>query len=151
LKEQSAIIQKVTEWKAKVDIAQIEQATEKIKAMFLSVDTAIKSTGDVMGNLAGAMSGVGSSQQLDLLRLLQDENDRRRDVFGLQKSLISAEIDNLNARTKLLNEGKDINIKISSENLKPHLEAFMFELLNAIQMRATAEGVQLLVGLGKQQ
>jgi hypothetical protein len=64
----------------------------------------------------------------------------------MQKELIEAEIDNIRERTKLMSEGKDISIKISAEGLAPHLEAFMFEILNAIQVRAAAEGAQVLVG-----
>ena len=146
IKEQSAIIQSSLEWKAKVDIAQIESATEKMKTMFASVDTAIKSTGEVMVGLAGAMGGVDSMRQLDLVRALEDESRRRDNALILQKELIEAEVDNIKQRTKMMSEGRDIGIKISAEGLAPHLEAFMFEILNAIQVRAAAEGAQVLVG-----
>jgi hypothetical protein len=38
-------------------------------------------------------------------------------------------------------------IQIDGTGLQPHLEAFMFEILSAIQVRATAEGQKFLVGL----
>lgn len=145
LKEQSAIIQSSIEWKAKIDIAQIESATEKMKVMFQSVDKAIESTADVMIGLAGAMNGIDSSRQLDLIDIIREESDRREGLLELQKELIEAETDSIRARTKLMEEGKEIGIKISAEGLAPHLEAFMFEILNAIQVRAVAEGVQMLV------
>ena len=150
IKEQSAIIQTMTEWKAKVDIAQIEAATEKMKTMFASVDTAIKSTGEVMVGLAGAMGGVGGSRQLDLVRLLENEARLRERALDMQSGLIAADIENIKATTKLLKEGKDIGIKVSAEGLAPHLEAFMFEILKFIQIRATAESANFLVdGLTK--
>ncbi len=40
-------------------------------------------------------------------------------------------------------------IKVDGTGLQPHLEAFMFEILNAIQVRANAEGANFLVGLKK--
>ena len=60
--------------------------------------------------------------------------------------MINAEIDEIQTRNKMMQEGKEIGIKISAEGLQPHLTAFMFEILNQIQIKATAEGVKMLVG-----
>jgi hypothetical protein len=38
-------------------------------------------------------------------------------------------------------------ISIDGKGLQPHLEAFMFEILSAIQVKANAEGMKMLVGL----
>ena len=148
IKEQSAIIQSNIEWKAKVDIAQIESETQRIKSMFGSVDAAIQSTGETLSSMFSdyikyLSSGSYSST---LESVFAEENQRREETFQLQKELINAEIDEIQTRNKMMQEGKEIGIKISAEGLQPHLTAFMFEILNQIQIKATAEGVKMLVG-----
>lgn len=148
IKELSGIIQSNIEWKAKIDITQIENQTERLKTMFESVNETIKSTGDTISSLADAMSGIDSSRQLDLIDFMREEMNMRREAMAMQKELVQAEIEEIKARTKLMNEGKDVGIKISADGLKPHLEAFMYEILNAIQVRATQDGVSFLIGAG---
>jgi hypothetical protein len=41
----------------------------------------------------------------------------------------------------------DAMIQIDGAGLQPHLEAFMFEILAAIQIRANAEGAAFLTGI----
>jgi hypothetical protein len=38
-------------------------------------------------------------------------------------------------------------ISIDGTGLQPHLEAFMWEILGAIQVRANAEGSEFLLGI----
>lgn len=149
IKEQSAIIQGMVEWKAKIDIAQIEAQTTRLKTMFESINETIKSTGAVIQSGFQAIAGMGSSSQSwDIFRLLEREMALREETVRKQGQLIDAEIEEINARTKIMSEGKEFNIKISAEGLAPQLEAFMFEILKAIQIRANAEGMRFLVGLG---
>lgn len=146
IKEQSAIIQSSMEWKAKVDIAQIESATKKIEVMFQGIDNTISSTGNVLSDLFGSLTesgGTGFSNAIE--EQIRRENDYREQALNLQKTLVEAEVDEIRARTKLMNEGKDIGIKVSADGLAPHLEAIWFEVLSAIQVRATAEGIKMLV------
>lgn len=41
----------------------------------------------------------------------------------------------------------NMKIEVNGQGLQPHLEAFMFEILKAIQIRAVAQGAQFLVGV----
>jgi len=147
IKEQSEIIKSSIEWKAKVDIADIESKTERIKAVFASINTAIESTGTTLASMfSGYVSYLSSGHYSSALEgAFSDENRRRNEAFELQKRLTEMEIQEIEARTRLMREGGDVAIKISAEGLKPHLEAFMWEILNEIQVRATAEGVKMLV------
>jgi len=147
IKEQSQIVQANIEWKAKIDIAQIEAQTQRIKAMFESVNTAIESTGQVLSSMFGDYIEYlkGGSYSSKLESTFDAENRRRDEVFQLQRELINAEIDEIRTRSELMRSGREIGIKISADGLKPHLTAFMFEILNEIQVKATAEGVKMLV------
>ena len=39
-----------------------------------------------------------------------------------------------------------LTIKITGDGLQPHLEAFMWEILKAIQVRVNADGLKMLLG-----
>ncbi|MEN6375578.1 MAG: phage tail tape measure protein [Smithella sp.] len=150
VKANADIIQKSIEWKAKIDIANIEAGTKQIEAAFKSVDNTITSTGTTMTSFVDSYvelykSGQGVSSTLE--DLIEAEAERRDGALELQKKLVEAQIDNLNARTDALRSGSAM-IQIDGAGLQPHLEAFMFEILAAIQIRANAEGAQLLVGTG---
>ncbi|MCK9362147.1 MAG: phage tail tape measure protein [Syntrophales bacterium] len=149
IKGQADIIQKSIEWKAKLDIAQVEAAAKALEATFKSIDTSIVSTGDTLSAMLGSYvtalgqqkGGTGVIEQA-----IKDENDRRNETFELQKGLVMAEADNLKARTESMRSGNAM-ITINGAGLQPHLEAFMFEILSAIQVQATAEGQKFLVGI----
>lgn len=152
IKEKSAIIQKTIEWKAKIDIAQIEAATKAMEIMFKSVDSTIANTGKTLTDIIGSYvvlvnQGRGGTSFME--QIIRDESRRRDEALEMQKELIEAETENLKARTEALKNGKDTMIKVDGSGLQPHLEAFMFEILNAIQVRANAEGANFLVGLQK--
>jgi len=146
IKEQSAIVQKSIEWKAKLDIADVEANAKIIEAAFKSIDNTITSTGTTLSSIIGSIAEMNqSSQSWDILDLAKEEMEIRKTAAEMQSKLIVAEIDNLNARTRSLEKG-DAIITINGGGLQPHLEAFMFEILAAIQVRANAEGQQFLVG-----
>jgi len=149
LKEKSSIVQKSIEWKAKIDIAQIESATKIMEAAFKSVDSTVVDTGKTMTSLAGTYAtlietGKGGSRFLE--QMIEDENKRRDAALKMQEELVEAQVKNLEARTEAMRGGQAM-IQIDGQGLQPHLEAFMFEILSAIQIRANAEGAQYLVGI----
>jgi TP901 family phage tail tape measure protein len=149
IKEKSDIIQKSIEWKAKIDIAQIESSTKTMEAAFKSVNNTVTDTGKTLTSLAGTyatliQAGQGGTYFME--RMIEDENKRRDEALKMQEGLVTAQVDNLKARTQAMQNGQAM-IQIDGAGLQPHLEAFMFEVLKAIQVRANAEGAQYLVGL----
>ncbi len=149
LKEKSDIIQKSIEWKAKIDIANIEANTKIMEATFKSLDNTITNTGATMSSLAGtyaSMQTAGKGGTSVIEQLMSDENKRREETLTLQKQLTTAEIDNVKKRNDAMDRGES-TITINGAGLQPHLEAFMFTILEAIQVRANAEGQKFLVGV----
>jgi TP901 family phage tail tape measure protein len=146
IKAMSDEVQKAIEWRAKIDIADIEANAKIVEALAKSISETFSSTGTTLVGLFGAltaMQGKGGTSLIE--QTIADENRRRDETLAMLKKLNEAEIDNLKARTALLDKGESI-IKIEGAGLQPHLEAFMYEILKAIQVRATAEGVKFLVG-----
>jgi hypothetical protein len=149
IKEQSDIIQTTIQWKAKIDIADVQANAEIIKAAFKSIDNTITSTGTTISSIIGnwaELQGSGKGGTSFIEQQIVNENTRRNDALAMQKELVTAEVANMNARTDSLKAGNAM-ITINGAGLQPHLEAFMFEILAAIQIRANAEGQKFLVGL----
>lgn len=140
---------KTLEFKAEIDVARIQADAEKVTAAFQSINTGIESTGDVLGNLFGLFDKLGnldSSAYRAVFDQIDKENALREKSFQLQEKLTQAQIDNLNAQTKALASG-DAIIKIDGAGLQPHLEAFMWEILKAVQVRANRDGMAFLLGV----
>jgi hypothetical protein len=147
IKASADIVQKSIEWTAKLDIANVEANAKIIGAIFDSIDNTITSTGNTLSSLVGSMAGMGGKIEYgDIKRMAEEEAQIRRETFDLQKQMTEAEIEAIKARTEATSRG-DAMIKIDGAGLQPHLEAFMFEVLSAIQIRANAEGQKFLVGI----
>ncbi|HEV8713510.1 MAG TPA: hypothetical protein VGX03_11875 [Candidatus Binatia bacterium] len=133
---------------AEVDIAAIQAGTEQIKAAFESVNTTIESTGDLMSDLVKALTDVstGSGAGQEIIHLLEEENRRRQEALDLQKELTLAQVDYLHAVIDRLTSG-EVEIKVSADGLEPDLEMILFKILKRIQVKASAEASQFLLGL----
>ena len=142
---------KLIETKVKFDVAQLEADTKRIQAIFASIDNTVSSTGGMLGSLFGDLiNAFNSPLGWGALRAVESqiylENKRRDEALVLQKEMTKATIEEIKARTQSLERG-DALIKIDGAGLKPHLEAIMWELLRAIQVRVNADGLKMLVGV----
>jgi hypothetical protein len=148
IKEQSEIIQAAIEWKAKFDIAELEANADKVVAIVGSIGESAKGATTVLSALFGNVKDLSEAGfwSYEIEQMIKDQVQIQTDALNLQKELTQAEIDYMNARVNAMNNG-DALIQIDGTGLQPHLEAFMFEILSAIQVRATAEGQKFLVGL----
>lgn len=148
IKGQAEIIQKAIEWKAKLDIANVEANAKIIEATFKSIDNTITSTGTTISSMMGSYAelvdkGKGGTSFAE--QQIEEEGRRRDAALKQQEAMTSAQVDNIRARTMALNRGDSI-IKIEGTGLAPHLEAFMFEVLAAIQVRVNQDYGDFLVG-----
>ena len=149
IKAAAEIVQSSIEWKAKLDIADVEANAKIIEAAFKSIDNTITSAGTTLTGMLGTWAQVMSAQMGGtsfIEQQIREENARRDRALDMQEKLTIAEVDNIKARTDAIKRG-DAMIQIDGAGLQPHLEAFMFEILAAIQVRANAEGQKFLVGV----
>jgi TP901 family phage tail tape measure protein len=133
---------------AEVDIAAIQAGTEQIKAAFESINETIKSTGDTLSSLVQSLTEVssGSGAGHAILELLEEENRRRQEALDLQKQLVESQVAYLNAVIDRLSQG-EATIQITSDGLEQDLEQFMMHILERIQIKASADAQQFLLGL----
>jgi hypothetical protein len=137
---------KAMEFSADIRVAEIEGETKQVQAAFESIGTTIESltqqTTDLVGVWAGAASGY---DKLKISNWIDKSFDMQEEAIKKQGELIDAQVKNINAKTDALKRGDSL-IKIESDGLAPHLEAFMWEILRAIQMRVNEDGLDLLLG-----
>jgi TP901 family phage tail tape measure protein len=144
---QSQERQLVFQLSADIAIAQIQSGTELVKAAFESVNTTITSTGDTLIELAKLFADLqGTSAGSKIFDLLGEESRRRQEALDLQKELVTAQAEYLHAVVDRLYQGEAV-ISVTADGLEPELEAFMFKILERIQVRASAEAQQFLLGL----
>lgn len=138
---------KTLEFKAQIDVARIQADAQKVVAAFDSINTGIESTGETLSSLWDSLGSgkLDRLQQLSLESELDKESKRRDEAFELQKDLTKAQIEMMEAQTDAINNGDGL-IKISGDGLQPHLEAFMWEILKAIQVRVNQDGLKMLLG-----
>ncbi|MDR5867304.1 phage tail tape measure protein [Halomonas koreensis] len=137
------------EFSAEIQTAQIEADVRRVEAVFESLNTSITSTGDTLSSLYGTLGSENLSrlQELDLEKVLDDENRRREEAFRLQQRLTEAQIEQMRAKTEALRRGDGL-IKIDSTGLEPALDMLLWEVLEKVQLRANAEGAEFLLGIG---
>ena len=137
---------KIIEAKVTLNVAELEAQTKQVEAAFDSISTTINSTGDLLGSLFGNLAGADTFTKLEIIEQIEAENKRRDAALELQRKLTEAEIENVQAKTRALDRG-DAIIKVDGTRLVPHMEAFMWEFLKAIEIRANATYLEYLQGL----
>ena len=140
---------KFIEAQVQLNVAQVEADAEKVKAIFASIDNTVNSTGDLLGELfkqMGNFDGMSWGAQSLIEDQIEIENQRRGEALELQKELTAAQIAEMRARTQSMQSGGGL-IKIDGAGLQPHLEAFMWEILQAIQVRVNSDGMKMLLGV----
>jgi hypothetical protein len=142
-------IDKLLDFQATINTAQIEADTKRIQAAFESISNTIQSTGDIIIGLFGQLADT----ETDILTRwkiedqIRAENERRDASLRLERELTETQIAALRQRMEALARG-DAMIKIDGTGLKPHLEAIMWEILAAIQVRANEDFQDFLLGVG---
>jgi len=134
------------EWKAKLDIAEVEAQAEVIKSAYDSINVAIQSTGDLMATALGGIDSEDFQTKWASLDVLREETELRQKTFELQEKLTESQIRYQDAKTKALESGESV-ITIDSAGLEPALEMVMWEIIQKVQVRATAEASEFLLGL----
>ena len=134
------------EFKVALDIAEVEANAKKVESAFESINVGIESTGDL---LKGLFDNLGEADSFREMFQIEDqiklENERRTKELELQEKLTKATIAELKARQQMMKSGGAL-ITVNGDGLQPHLEAFMWEILEAIQVRVNADGYEMLLG-----
>jgi len=127
----------------------MESENETITASFGSIGESINATGDTLSKLYDQLGSKSLDifAQQSIQKRIRDEESRREEAFALQKELTLAQIDLIKQRASAMASGDPL-ITVSGDGLQPHLEAFMWEILSAIQVRVNEDYGNFLLGIG---
>lgn len=146
IKAQAQNLDSYFEYKAKVDVAEIEQVFETIRNQSNNITEMFKNTGDVLSDLAGSLGDIGAIGRLEIFELMEEESRRRDALLLEQQKLTEAQIKYLDARSKAMAAGQGI-ITIQADGLAPELELVLHKIIELTQIRANAEGLNFLLGV----
>jgi TP901 family phage tail tape measure protein len=144
------------ELKFEFDIEQMRQNAETARAIISSIGETVNSTGETLVGLAELLTGfssTSSSGYREIMEIIQNEETRRDEAIEMQQEITRAQVEQMDAQTALLRQRADAYargdaaITINGEGLQPHLEAFMWEILETLQVRVNAEGHAMLLGV----
>jgi tape measure domain-containing protein len=140
---------KFIEAKVKLDIAGLEADTARIESIFGSINSVVSDSSENIRSLfeifKDPISGLDPRFNV-ITKQIEEENRVRKEQLELQRKVTEAVIREMEARTRAL-QGDGAIIKIDGAGLKPHLEAFMWEILRSIQTRVNSDGLELLLGM----
>ena len=148
VKSQAEIAQSALKLKAEVDIAEIEAAAKVTVAVAENIFEMFANTGDTISSLVSMFGDDTTiSQDNAIYRAISNEQEYRSALLAQQKELNDAQVAYLKAKTQRMKDNKESLITVNGDGLQPHLEYIMWEVFEAIQVRATQEGLdQLLLG-----
>lgn len=132
---------------SQIMVAQIQADATRISSAFDAISASFVSTGDTLQGLFDLLGdeNISKLDKLGIKEQITAEEERRDKLLERQLKLTDAEIKVANARAKAFESG-DAMINIDGAGLQPHLEAFMWEILTAIQVRVNQDGYEYLLG-----
>jgi len=148
IKTQAEIIQTSLEFSAKVEIADIEANADIMVAAFDAVQESVSSTADATATMFQAFTEFEGtySEKFFLRDLLEAQQEIQQNLSNSQVELNNAQADYIRAKTEALEEGEGL-ITISADGLEPELEAFMWKIVEKIQIRANEASAEFLLGI----
>jgi hypothetical protein len=151
VKAQFETVQNTVEWKAKLDIAEAEASAKVMEALAGTLSAAFQSSGEIISSSVSALGQMDevfdiTGNRSFLKGVIEEELAMRERAMNATEALISKQIDFMNAKLQAMARG-DALIQIDGSGLQPHLEAFMWEILSAIQVRVNEEGHAMLFGI----
>jgi len=147
------LAQAAFEYAAMVDIAQIESASAEIQAAFESIGGSVSSmTGSISSMFSDLVTGFSSGeltrlQEWHLQDMVEAQQEAQNALIAAQVELTIAQAEYMAARTEALSNGESL-ITIDSNGLEPALEMVMWEIIEKVQVRATEEAADFLLGVG---
>lgn len=145
---QSAERVAIFEARADIAVAQIEADASRTIAAFDAMSSSFQNTGDVLTELFGIWAGLDSGfDKNKIAEWIEREYKIREDLAKSQIALVEAEIRRMEAQTALLERG-GVEIKISSDGLDTHLEAFMLTIIDRVRVQVAGSYEDFLLGCG---
>lgn len=143
--ESKAKVAGIEAW-GKIDVAQIEAQTKQIESLFKSIDNTVSTTGKSITDLWGQFGKLDSSwDKSQLLDSIKEQEKLQQDSVAKQNALLDEQIRLIKLKADQMAKG-DALIKVEAPGLKTHLEYIFGEILKETQVKASEQGLNLLLG-----
>ena len=130
-----------------LSIASIEADVAKFETMFDSINTGLQESTKVLDSI---FSNIGNSSfyqiQQQMLELAEKEMEMKNKLIDKQLELIDIEIKMKEQKLEMMENGESL-ISIDGSGLEPEIEAFMWKILEKIQVRVNEEASEFLLGI----
>jgi len=146
IRAQAETLQAAFEWKAKIDLAEIEAQVQKIEILSGNITRMFENSGEVLVGFASSLADLSGYESFKVIEAIEAESKRRDELLALQKELTQAEIDLTRARAERLEKGGGGLIEISASGVYPELEIVLQKIIERAQIQSNAEGLELLLG-----
>lgn len=145
----SKSLESAFEWQAKLDIAEVEANAQKVEALAKSISDIFGATGDTIAAAFAPLAALDANDTATrsyIMNVIDQELAMQQQALDLQRELTEAEIRYTDAKTRSLDSGQAL-LTVSGDGLQPHLEAFMWEVLSAIQVSMNQDMADYLMGV----
>jgi hypothetical protein len=138
--------------KVQLEIAEVEANAQIVTAAFGTLASAFDSSGQVISSAIDAYAQTSddlfdlTGKRSFLEDVIKQELALREKSMNITSDLIYTQIQYMQEKIRQMQRGEAL-IQIDGAGLQPHLEAFMWEILSAIQMRVNEEGHAMLFGM----
>jgi len=135
---------------AEVNIAEAKSAADVLKSAFESVGDSVvamsDSVSDMFSSFVSGFNDLPTLQQWNMEDMLEDQQELQRLALESQIKLNDAQVDLMEAKAEAMRTG-DGMIKIDTTGIEPALEMVMWEIIKKVQIRASEESADFLLGI----
>lgn len=149
LETQAATVQKAMEFRASIDIAELEANVKNMETLGRGVEAIWSSTGDTISSLFNQFANLDTSSatiRAWVDKLHDKENALREKALELQQKLNDAQIDYMAAKTAAMNSGQAL-IEVTAPGLEADLDAIFWKVMERVQLRVAADRQEFLLGM----
>lgn len=150
IEAQAEKVQQAMKMTAEVETTRAETQMEKFKSVVEGTTASIKNTSKQMGQIFDYLSDPGAimdpSHMRDVEDMLEDEHESRQKLLKKQAKLADKQIKMMQERIDSMQNGEGM-FTIQSDGLEPELEAFMWKIIEKVQVRANEEASEFLLGI----
>jgi len=149
IKEETKQIDTLIDFKAKINVAQIEAETARIKTSFEALNNTFSESTDALKSLVKVATGGDLTlyDKFQLDRLIDRQAELQEAAFEDQKKLNEIIRKNLELQNRKLESGDPlINVTVPPE-YEAIITELIYSLMRVVQIESAREGVTGLLGL----
>lgn len=133
--------------------AKVEADAQQVKSIMEALGHSTKAVSESLGAAFGIISSgefanLNIFDQADLMSSIREQTEAQAELAKGQANVANAQAEYTRSKTARMDSGGAL-IQIDGTRLEPQLEAFMMQVLQAIQVRAVEDQADFLLGVSQ--